>query len=46
VTHLAKDCPVKGRQGSVAANGPVGRCKFFGKKLEWIFYYYISGLHS
>jgi len=25
VTHLAKNCPDKGRQGSVAANGPIGR---------------------
>ena len=34
MTHLAKDCPDKGKSGSVAANRPADGCKFFRKKLN------------
>ena len=34
MTHLAKDCPDKGKSGSVAANRPADGCKFFRKKMN------------
>ena len=34
MTHLAKDCPDKGKKGAVAAYGPADGCKSLQKKLN------------